>query len=121
MTEPSDRNPDPRPSAPYQRWLAELKRRRAFRVMATYGIVSFVVLEAADLVFPIVPLPAWTVSLVLWLAILGFPIAVVLAWAFDLTPEGLRRTEAARPEELDSIVAVPRTSAGFPAFWRSPE
>lgn len=116
MSEPGNRTSDSRPSAPYQRWLAELKRRRVFRVMATYGVVSFVVLEAADLIFPAIPLPAWTVSLVLWLAILGFPIAVVLAWAFELTPEGVKRTAAADPEEIDSIVASPPAKRWVPGL-----
>jgi len=60
---------------PHQRWFAELKRRRVFRVVAVYGAMAFLVMEVADLVFPAIPLPAWTVSLVVWLAILGFPFA----------------------------------------------
>ncbi|MCH7564897.1 MAG: hypothetical protein IH968_13860 [Gemmatimonadetes bacterium] len=84
-----------------------MKRRRVFRVIAVYGAVAFVVMEAADVVFPAIPLPDWAISLVLWLVILGFPIAVVLAWAFDLTPEGVRLTETAAPDEIDSIVSAP--------------
>ena len=78
-----------------------------FRVVATYGAVSFVVMEAASVVFPAVQLPDWTISLVVWLAIFGFPIAVVLAWAFELTPDGVRRTVAASQEEIESIVTAP--------------
>ncbi len=106
MSEPSPSRP-PSDPAPYQRWFAELKRRRVFRVIAVYGAVSFVVLEAADVIFPAVPLPAWTVSLVLWLLISCFPIAMVLAWAFEVTPEGVRRTASSTPEEIDAIVAAP--------------
>jgi len=91
----------------HQRWLAEMKRRRVFQVIAVYGAVSFVVLEAASVIFPAIPLPAWAISLVLWILIMGFPIAVVIAWAFELTPDGVKRTEAAAPGEIDSIVAAP--------------
>ncbi len=93
-----------------------MKRRRVFRVIAVYGAVSFVVLEAASVVFPAIPLPEWAISLVLWLVILGFPFAVVLAWAFELTPEGVKRTEAAAPAEIDSIVAAPALTRWSPGL-----
>ncbi len=107
MAAPSEPSRQPSPPAPHQRWFAELKRRKVFRVIAVYGAVSFVVLEAADVIFPAIPLPAWTVSLVLYLLLLGFPIAVVLAWAFEMTPEGVQRTVSAAPAEIDAIVAAP--------------
>jgi adenylate cyclase len=107
MTDPIDKPPSPNPAPGYQRWFAELKRRRVFRVIATYGAVSFVVMEAASVVFPAIPFPDWAISLVVWMAILGFPVAVVLAWAFELTPDGMARTAAASPEEIDLIVAAP--------------
>ena len=74
---------------------AELKRRRVFRVMAMYGVVAFIVLQVADLVFPILELPNWTLQFVLMLTLLGFPIAIVIAWAFQATDEGIRRAEPA--------------------------
>ncbi len=82
----SDPSPASRAPALYQRWLDEMKRRRVFRVIAVYGAVSFVVLESASVIFPAIPLPDWTVSLVLWMVLLGFPIAVVLAQATSLSP-----------------------------------
>lgn len=97
----------PRPAAAYQRWLAELKRRKVFRVVTVYGAVSFVVLEAADVVFPAIPLPDWGIILVFWMLVLGFPLAVVLAWAFEMTPDGVRRTESATPGEIEAIVGAP--------------
>ena len=103
----------------YQRLFAELKRRHVFRVAAVYGATAFVVIEAADLIFPRIPLPEWTVSLVVWLALLGFPIALVLAWAFERTPEGVRPTDPAATGELDAIVAQParrRWPAGIAAL-----
>jgi TolB-like protein len=103
----------------YQRFLAELKRRRVFRVMAVYGVVAFGVIEAADNVFPRIALPDWSVTLVVWLALLGFPIAIVLAWAFDSTSEGVKRTADASPEEIEAIIAAPasqRIPAGLMAL-----
>jgi TolB-like protein len=92
----------------YQRFFAELKRRNVFRVAAVYGATAFVTIEAADLVFPRIPLPEWTIALVVWLVLLGFPVALVLAWAYEKTPEGMRQTDPAESAELDAIVAQPR-------------
>lgn len=73
-------------------FVQELRRRRVFRVAVVYGAVAFVLVESADLVFPALQLPAWAYTLVVVLAIMGFPVAMVLAWAFDLTPAGVQRT-----------------------------
>lgn len=91
----------------YRRFFAELKRRRVFRVMAVYGAVAFGVVQIADLAFPRLAMPDWTVTLVLLLVLLGFPIAIVLSWAFEQTPEGLKRTEKAPPEEISEIASAP--------------
>jgi len=103
----------------YQRLFAEFKRRQVFRVAAMYGATAFVLIEAADLIFPRIPLPEWTVTLVVWLALLGFPAALVLAWAYERTPEGVRPTDPAETAELDAIVAQParrRWPAGVAAL-----
>ena len=103
----------------YQRFFAELKRRQVFRVMALYGAASFAVIEAADVIFPRMSLPDWTVTLVVWLCLLGFPIVVVLAWAFERTPQGVRRTDDAETLEIEALVAEPagsRWSAGLLAL-----
>lgn len=91
----------------YQTFFADLKRRRVFRVAAVYGITAFAVLQAADLVFPRLGLPEWTVTLVVALTLLFFPIAIVIAWAFEVTPQGVRRTESAPSQELEAIAAQP--------------
>lgn len=75
--------------------------------MAVYGVVGFGVIEVADVIFPRLPLPPWTVDLVVWLILLGFPIAIVFAWAFEQTPEGWKRTEKADPGEIETMVAQP--------------
>ena len=91
----------------YQRLFADMKRRAVFKVAAVYGAVAFVVLQVADLIFPALDLPEWTLTFVVALAALGFPIALVLAWAFETTPEGVRRTDPASSGELEAIVAQP--------------
>jgi TolB-like protein/Tfp pilus assembly protein PilF len=89
----------------YQRFFADLKRRKVFRVMGVYGAIAFGLIQVVDIVLPRLGLPDWTVTFVVWLCVLGFPAAVVLAWAYERTPEGLRLTDEAGAEELDSIVA----------------
>jgi TolB-like protein len=74
--------------------LSELKRRRVVRTVAVYAVAAFVVVQVADLLLPALLLPEWTFRMVVALLILGFPIAVGLAWSFDITAEGLRRTDA---------------------------
>ncbi len=74
-------------------FIAELRRRRVFRVAAVYGGVAFVLTEIVSNVFPALHIPDWAESMVVVLIILGFPIAIGLAWAFDITPEGIVRTE----------------------------
>jgi TolB-like protein len=76
-------------------FFAELKRRKVVRVAVVYAATAFVILQAADIMLPRMGIPDWGVGLVVALAVLGFPIALVLAWALELTPDGLKRTEAA--------------------------
>lgn len=90
-----------------QRFFAELKRRRVFRVMAVYGAVAFVIMQVVDIMIPGLGLPGWTMPLVLVLLLAGFPVAIVLAWAFETTPHGMQRTEAADEGEIDAILTAP--------------
>jgi adenylate cyclase len=75
-------------------FLAEMKRRRVGKVAIAYGAVAWAVTESASVVLPALYLPEWTVTLIVVFLLLGFPIAMVLAWIFDATPEGIQRTEA---------------------------
>ena len=93
----------------YQIFFADLKRRKVFKVAAVYGAVSFAVLQAADIAFPRVGLPDWTITFVVALVVIGLPIAVLLAWALDVTPEGVRKTDPARFGELEALVAQPKS------------
>lgn len=106
-------------SSGYKRFFAELKRRRVFRVMAVYGIVGFVVLQIVDLAVPALLLPEWTYRFVALILLLGFPVAIVLAWAFEMTPEGVQRTGEATAGEIEGIMAAPasqRLPAGLMAL-----
>jgi TolB-like protein/Tfp pilus assembly protein PilF len=73
-------------------FFAELKRRKVFRVAVVYAATAFVVLQAADIMLPSLGVPGWALSLIVVLVILGFPIALVLAWALEVTPDGVKVT-----------------------------
>ena len=68
---------------------AELKRRNVVRVGVAYTVVSWLLIEVASTTFPILRLPEWTVAFVTVLLIVGFPVALIFAWAYELTPEGI--------------------------------
>jgi len=74
-------------------FFAELKRRKVYKVGIAYAVVAWVLMQVASQIFPFFAIPNWAVRLVVLLLIIGFPVALILAWAFELTPEGIRRTE----------------------------
>ena len=74
-------------------FFAELKRRNVYKVAVAYAIVGWLLVQIATQVFPFLEIPNWVVRLVIMLVAAGFPVALVIAWAFELTPEGLKRTE----------------------------
>ena len=80
------------------RILAELKHCNVYRAALAYAAVGWMLLEAADVVFPRLGLPDWAVNLVLGLVLLGFPLAIVFAWIFDIGSQGVVRTEPMSPE-----------------------
>ena len=69
----------------------ELKRRHVFRVGLAYAMISWLVLQVTDVVAPILALQPWVGKLVLLMLAAGLPVALVFAWAFELTPEGIKR------------------------------
>ena len=75
----------------------ELKRRNVFKVGAAYAVVAFVLAQVAELVLPTFDAPAWVLQSIIFLFVLGFPIAVLLAWAFELTPGGIKADTGAGP------------------------
>ncbi len=78
-------------------FFAELKRRNVYKVAVAYAIVGWLLVQIATQVFPFLEIPTWVVRLVIVLVAAGFPIALVIAWAFELTPEGIKRTEDVDP------------------------
>src|SRR5438067_1829325 len=81
-------------------FLTELKRRKVYRVAVAYAIVAWLLIQAASILFPTFEAPPWVMKVFVTAVILGFPVALILAWAFDLTPEGIRRSEEVAPREL---------------------
>src|SRR5437867_11512721 len=76
-----------------KRFFGELRRRNVYKVAIAYGVVAWLLMQVAGQIFPFFEIPNWAVRLVVLLLIIGFPIALVLAWAFEVTPEGIKRAE----------------------------
>src|ERR1043166_4191480 len=93
------------PAVNARNFFAELKRRNVCKVAIAYGVVAWLLIQVATQVFPFFEIPNWIVRLVVMVTILGFPIALVVAWAFEMTPDGLKRANDVAPNE-----SVPRWS-----------
>jgi serine/threonine-protein kinase len=76
-------------------FFAELKRRNVYKVAIAYAVVAWLLIQAASILLPTFEAPAWVMKVVVMAVVLGFPIALILAWAFEVTPEGIRQTEDA--------------------------
>jgi serine/threonine-protein kinase len=76
-------------------FFAELKRRNVYKVAVAYAVVAWLLMQIASQIFPFFEIPNWAVRLVVLLLIIGFPVALIIAWAFETTPEGIKRTQAA--------------------------
>jgi len=76
-------------------FFGEAKRRNVYKVAVAYAVVGWLLIQVATQVFPFLEIPNWTIRLVILLTAFGFPVALIIAWAFELTPEGIKRTEAA--------------------------
>ena len=75
-------------------FFSELKRRNVYKVAVAYAVVGWLVVQVATQTFPFFEVPNWSVRLVILLVVIGCPIALIIAWAFELTPAGLKRTES---------------------------
>lgn len=80
-------------------FFAELKRRNVYKVAVAYAVVGWLIIQITSTVLPTFHAPEWVVQTSIILVALGFPIALVIAWAFEMTPEGLKRTENVSPSE----------------------
>ena len=104
----SGEHPTATSSPSIRRFFAELKRRHVFRAAAVYGAIGFTVIEVTEAIVPHLGIPERAITLVVWLVLFGYPLALVLAWAFESASDGgVRRTPAAGPADLDAIVALP--------------
>src|SRR5438132_6669217 len=89
-------------------FFAELKRRNVYKVAVAYAIVGWLLVQVATQVFPFLEIPNWVVRLVIALVVIGFPIALVIAWAFEATPEGIKPTEDV---DLNAAARAPKKHA----------
>ena len=88
-------------------FLAELKRRKVFRVAVTYAIVGWVLAQIGELTFPILLLPEWLLRALVIFLILGFPVALILAWSYEIMPDGAARDPGTRQTSTPSAVSNP--------------
>ena len=82
-----------------KKFLAELQRRNVYKVAVAYGVVSWLLIQITTQIFPVFEIPAWAVRLIVLFLAVGFPVALMLAWAYELTPKGVQRTEEVDPKE----------------------
>jgi TolB-like protein/Tfp pilus assembly protein PilF len=107
-------------------FFAELKRRHVHKIAVAYAVVAWLLIQVATQVFPFFELPKWSVQVVVLAAVIGFPIALILSWAFELTPEGIKRDEEVGPRRWRTrqagrkltalIIAVAALAAGVTVF-----
>src|SRR4029453_13460989 len=104
-----------------KKFFGELNRRNVYKVAIAYAVVAWLLMQIATQVFPFLEIPNWAIRLVIMLLVLGFPIVLIIAWAFELTPEGLKRTEVADREPAKPsrnkawiyiVIVAAATSAG---------
>src|SRR3989440_11784236 len=80
-------------------FFAELKRRNVYKVAVAYAVVAWLLIQAASILFPTFEAPAWVMKVFVTIIILGFPVALVFSWAFEITPEGIRRESEVAPDQ----------------------
>src|SRR6266481_8265590 len=78
-------------------FLGELKRRNVYKVAVAYAVVAWLLIQAASILFPTFEAPAWVMKVFVSLLVLGFPVALVFSWAFEITPEGIKRESEVEP------------------------
>jgi len=104
-------------------FFGELKRRNVYKVAVAYAVVGWLLIQVATQVFPFLEIPNWAIRFVIFITALGFPIALLIAWAFELTPEGIKRTEAADAAQQRSrggmwiVVAVVAAALSLGVFF----
>src|SRR5207245_252062 len=89
-------------------FFSELKRRNVYKIAVAYAVVGWLIAQIATQIFPFLEIPNWVVRLVIVSIAIGFPIALVIAWAFEATPEGIKRTEDV---DLNAAARAPKKHA----------
>ena len=84
-------------------FIEELKRRKVFRVAASYAVVAFIIMQLVEILYPMFNFPQWTQQFTVIIVLLGFPIAVILSWVFDKTPQGFIKTGSEGQKIADSV------------------
>jgi TolB-like protein/predicted Zn-dependent protease len=92
-----------------KKFFTELKRRKVYRVAVAYAVLSWLLIQIATQVFPFFEIPTWVVRLVIVALVLGFPVALLLSWAFDLTPSGIIRTDDLEDAKAPAPVALAKS------------
>ena len=83
---------------------AELKRRNVYKVGIAYAIVAWLLIQFADIIFPRLNFPSWAVFFTIVVLMIGFPLALILAWVYELTPDGIKLTkEVPRAESITRL------------------
>src|ERR1043166_2335808 len=84
-------------------FFSELKRRNVYKVAAAYAVVGWLVIQVTATIVPALHLPDGITTAVVVLVLVGFPIALVISWAFELTPQGMKRTAEVSPDEVRTM------------------
>jgi TolB-like protein/tetratricopeptide (TPR) repeat protein len=111
----------------FKKLISELKRRNVFRVAGVYAVTGWLLIQVVTSVFPTFKFPDWTAQFVIILVLIGFPIAIILAWAFEMTTEGVKRTGEVHPEhsitkatgkKLNNIILIVLALAVLVLFYK---
>src|SRR6202521_690772 len=81
-------------------FFAELKRRNVYKVAVAYAVIAWLLIQAASILFPTFEAPTWVMKVFVLIVAAGFVVALVVAWAFEMTPQGMKRTENVGPDEV---------------------
>ncbi len=102
-----------------RKFFSELKRRKVYRVAAAYAVIAWLLIQIVTQTFPFLEIPTWTIRLVIVLLVIGFPLALVLSWLFDVTPQGIERTNEVGSKPQPALVNLAK--AATPAASPIPE
>jgi TolB-like protein len=97
-----------------KKFFTELKRRKVYRVAVAYAVLAWLLIQIATQTLPFFEIPAWTVRLIIVALVLGFPVAILLSWLFDLTPSGIKRTDDLEEAQVPTLGGIPKSPAPPP-------